>query len=484
MNKQVSILYEIKTINDLMFLFPKRVLIGQTNETKDKFYDELSSITYLKTDYMFDYKLQYIFDDVIDIEILKEKYKENYLNKYLQSFLENVYFIDLSDDSCNLQIYNKKDFQIEYGLSVNYNTIPNDENKFDVELYVETLEEELSEEENYELNVQKDIKYLLSNYKNKVMFQDEPIEELLFELYSNYVLSNDKSNIIICGEEGVGKTKILKEIEKCFSVPVLIQDFNSLNFEEYYDMREIGIELISKLINKSNNDLTLAQNGIIIIDQMDDYDYYAFINDLYELAKSIHFILNKESIKLQFTNSNEIINFDTSNLTIILSGQFKKLLKEVEQSIEIPIEFFSEKSKIKKFKKGYTSEDLDNIYYIYEDLFNYFDTVITFNTLSKNKIKEILLKSEDSPLKYYKNVFKNKNIKMNKIPNSVIDYISKKAYKDKTNCKYLKSEFKSIFKNCLMDIMKSDENNLELEIKNDIMYNPEGGYQLKKKKIK
>lgn len=483
MNKEVSILYELTVINDLLLLVPKRILIGQTNETKDKFYDELSSMTYFQTDYIFNYKLQYVFDDVIDIKALKNEYKEDYLNKYLESCLDKVYFINLSGGSNELHIYNKQDFEAEYGLTINYNTISNDESKFNVELNIKDLIEELPKEESNELNVQKDIKYLSNNYKNKIMFQEEQVEELLFTLYSNYEIDGDNSNIIICGEQGVGKTKILKEIESCFSVPVLIQNFNSLHIEEYDDIEQLGIDLLCKLLSKTSGDVSLAQNGIIAIDGLNDYEYYQFIDKLDYLAKALRFILNKESVLIRFKGSGETIDFDTSKLTIILSGQFNKLFKEVEQPIQVPIEFFSEKSKIKEFKKGYTIEDLDNTYYIYENLFNYFDTVITFNSLSKNKIKQILLKSDDSPLKYYKNVFKNNNIEINKIPNSVIDYVCRKAYKNKTNCNSLKSDFKSIFKNCLMDIMKSNEDNLKLEIKNDIIYNPEKGYQLKKKKI-
>ena len=44
-------------------------------------------------------------------------------------------------------------------------------------------------------------------------------------------------------------------------------------------------------------------------------------------------------------------------------------------------------------------------------------------------------------------------------------------------------EIRSLFKKSLMEIMKTEDDDLELKMKKDIIYNPEGGYQLKKKKI-
>lgn len=478
MNKEVSIFYKIIEMDKLLLLVPDKVLIGQLSKDKNKFYDELSSMVYYNSEYIFDsnFELDGVFDNVTTVDILKEKYGSNdYLNKYFDESLKKAFYYDYSNKNLDLESCSIDEFRDKYELDIKYNRIKNDENKFN------TDEEEVEIDICENRNISKDIKTLALNFKNKILFQDKPIEELLLTLFNNYIVENDNSNIIICGESGVGKTKILNEIEKCSNIPMAFLDFKNFNYDY---VENLEVELLCELFTKSNYNLDLAQKGIIVIDNVEEYEIIEdFIYKLDCFYQAMTNILNKKSLSIKFINSEEIINFNTQNLTIILSGQFKEMFKNIEKPVQVPLEFFNEKSKIKEYKIGYSKEDLNYTYYTMNNLFDSFDTVITFNSLTKENIKEILLKTEDSPLNHYKKALEEQNVSIKKIPNEAVEYICDKVYKNKTNCKGLKMEIRSLFKKSLMEIMKTEYDDLELKMKKDIIYNPEGGYQLKKKKI-
>lgn len=468
MEKEVSILYAISEYKNLLLLIPARVLFGKSNEENNKFYDELSNQVYFGIDYINNNNLNYIYSNTINVKELKEKYNTNdYLNKYFNEFLSNVYFYDYSSNIDEIKILAMEEFNKKYGITVNYNLIENDSNKFDIEPVEEEIEEKLDN----------DIKSISSTLKSKVLYQDKAIDELLLTLFNNSLIPEDKSNIIICGESGTGKTKTLMELSKYLPNPVIYKKFKSIDLD---DIENLELNLLCELYSKARGNLDVAENGIIIIDDMDE-NIEDFIYKLEEFANSIQTILNKESMSIKFENIDDIISFDTSKLTIILSGKFETVLEEKEKSIIVPVEYFKEKSNI-KLEEKYLKSDFDDVYYTDNNFFEYFDTIISYNKLTKDNIKEILLKSEDSILKQYENALAQQDVYLSKIPKGVIEYICDKVYNSKKNCKGLNLEIKNILKGCLMDVMKSDEKNLELKIKNNIMYNPEKGYQLKKKK--
>lgn len=467
MEKEVSILYAIREYNNLLLLIPVRVLYGQSNEDNDKFYDELSNQVYFNENYIDNTNLDFIYGDTIKENELKQKYDtKDYLNKYFNEFINNIYFYDYNSEYDNINSLSKEEFYKKYKIDVNYNLVENNSNKFDIE----PIEEE---------TLSNDIKSISSIIKNKVLYQDKAIDELLLTLYTNSLVPEDKSNIIICGESGVGKTKTLMELSKYLPNPVIYKKFNNINLEE---MDDLELNLLCELYSKANGDLSFAENGIIIIDDINENDNIGdFSYKLEELSDSIKTILNKDTMSIKFANLDNVITFDTSKLTIILSGKFETLLKEKEKSIIVPIEYFKENSNIQLDEK-YLKIDFDDTYFIDSNLFENFDTIISYNKLTKDNIKEILLHSEDSILRKYETALAKQNVHLSKIPKSVVEYICDKLYKSNKNCAELNSEIKNIFKNCLMDVIKTNETNLELKIKNNIMYNPEKGYQLKKKK--
>lgn len=472
MKHEVSILYKIGKINDLIIFIPVRILYGESNKEKNKFYDELSNQLYYNKEYIYSNLVDYIYDNEISIEELKKEYNsDDYLNIYFNKSLDNVYFGKYSSDDKDIvfSTLSKEEFENEYGIKLDYNLIDNNDNKFN--------NEPLKYEEP-EIDPIKDIKKLSNTLKNKVLFQDGPIDELLLTLFNNYMLPNNKSNIIICGESGVGKTKTFDEIRKNFSLPISYINFNSIEYEQ---MQNLEIDVLCDLYSKANENLDLAQNGIVIIDGIDEDCVDDSTSKLIDIFYALKSILDRSCVSIKFVDSGEIISFDTSKLTFILSGRFKELINNTEKSINVPVEFFNKNSNI-TLEENYLIEDFSDTYYTDVKFFDYFDKVILFNSLTKDNIKQILLNSDDSPLVNYKESLNGQNILLNKIPNNVIEYICDKVYKNKMNCKGFTAEINNIFKNCLMDIMKTNYQNLELKIKNDIIYNPKNGYQLKKKK--
>ncbi len=167
---------------------------------------------------------------------------------------------------------------------------------------------------------------------SKIIGQDKAVKVVTTKLLKNFRASDpeNKSHILIAGPTGTGKTEMIKLTCEYLGLPCKSFDATSFTKEGY-----IGSsveDMLIGLIQVCDGDIKRAQNGIIIIDEIDkkcskDSRETASSKDVLD---SLLKILGRKKFQIEKGRHGELIDFDTSNLTVILMGAFEGIKKQEE----------------------------------------------------------------------------------------------------------------------------------------------------------
>ena len=117
---------------------------------------------------------------------------------------------------------------------------------------------------------------IIKKIKEKVVAQDKTVDTIVRNVYNNQLvinsddedlINNQKSNVLLDGPTGTGKTLIMKEVAKNMSLPIVIKPATMYTSTGYK-----GVELqemLVSLLKETNGDLETAQKGIIVLDEFD-----------------------------------------------------------------------------------------------------------------------------------------------------------------------------------------------------------------------
>ena len=151
----------------------------------------------------------------------------------------------------------------------------------------------------------------------------------------------DKSNILICGPTGSGKTHIAKSLAKILDAPFAIADATTITEAGY--VGEDVESVLERLLSQSDYDLEYAQQGIIYIDEIDKKSRSSESNTSTRdvsgegVQQALLRLIEGTTCKVKINVSNkkyvteEYIEFDTSNVMFILGGAFVGLEKVIER---------------------------------------------------------------------------------------------------------------------------------------------------------
>ena len=311
------------------------------------------------------------------------------------------------------------------------------------------------------------IKEMLDEY---VIGQDVAKKVISVAVYNHYkriFLDKDKegtriekSNILMIGTTGSGKTYLVKTLAKLLNVPLAIADATSLTEAGY-----IGDDIesvISKLLLSAGNDVERAECGIVFIDEIDKIAKKKNTNTRDVSGESVQQELLKllEGSKVEVpvgTNQKNVLapmeTVNTDNILFICGGAFPALDDIIKERLQknTSVGFNSElKDKYDNETDLYskvTNEDIRKFGMIPEFI-GRLPVICTLSKLDKDAFKKILTEPKNAILKQYKRLLELDEVEL-VFDDDATDYIAEQAMKKDTGARALRS----IIEEFMLDIM-------------------------------
>lgn len=299
------------------------------------------------------------------------------------------------------------------------------------------------------------ISEMFNSIKQTIISQDKQIMQILASIYKNQAIINSdlddftiaklKENIIVYGPTGTGKTEILKQIAKMCGIPIVIEDATSFT-EVGYVGRNVP-EMLNDLYSQTNDDIDIAQKGILVIDEFDKLASSSSNGNedgpsRQGVQRSLLKILDGGTVSFaEDTLGGDTINFDTSKLTVVALGAFEGITKDEEYE-NITIKDFTERG-------------------IMREVVGRFSKLVAMNSLNKNDFKKILIESNLSPLNTYKRFFESIGVKFT-YDEELIDYITDEALALNLGARSLKTVFDNIINDKLYEIFAEEKKEIHL----------------------
>ncbi|MFC2582609.1 MAG: ATP-dependent Clp protease ATP-binding subunit ClpX [Lachnoanaerobaculum saburreum] len=311
------------------------------------------------------------------------------------------------------------------------------------------------------------IKEMLDEY---VIGQDVAKKVISVAVYNHYkriFLDKDKegtriekSNILMIGPTGSGKTYLVKTLAKLLNVPLAIADATSLTEAGY-----IGDDIesvISKLLLSAGNDVERAECGIVFIDEIDKIAKKKNTNTRDVSGESVQQELLKllEGSKVEVpvgTNQKNVLapmeTVNTDNILFICGGAFPALDDIIKERLQknTSVGFNSDlKDKYDNETDLYskvTNEDIRKFGMIPEFI-GRLPVICTLSKLDKDAFKKILNEPKNAILKQYKRLLELDEVEL-VFDDDATDYIAEQAMKKDTGARALRS----IIEEFMLDIM-------------------------------
>ncbi|MCR5836557.1 MAG: ATP-dependent Clp protease ATP-binding subunit ClpX [Lachnospiraceae bacterium] len=277
----------------------------------------------------------------------------------------------------------------------------------------------------------------------------------------------EKSNMLMIGPTGSGKTYLVKTLAELLDVPLAIADATSLTEAGY-----IGDDIesvVSKLLAAADNDVEKAETGIIFIDEIDklakkqnahsrDVSGESVQQGLLKLLEG-----SKVEVPVGANSKNAMVpltTIDTKNILFICGGAFPGLDDVIKERLnkEASIGFKAD------LKDKYDDEENIAKYVILEDLRKFgmipeflgrLPIVFTLDALSKEMLMEILNEPKNAIIKQYQKLLEYDEVQL-EFDQGALEAIAEKALEKKTGARALRSIIEEFMLDIMYEIPKDD----------------------------
>ncbi|HPW96852.1 MAG TPA: ATP-dependent Clp protease ATP-binding subunit ClpX, partial [Paludibacteraceae bacterium] len=286
----------------------------------------------------------------------------------------------------------------------------------------------------------------------------------------------EKSNIILVGRTGTGKTLLARSIAKKLNVPFTIVDATVLT-EAGYVGEDIE-SILTRLLQVADYDVKAAERGIVFIDEIDkiarkgdnpsitrDVSGEGVQQGLLKLLEGS--VVNVPPQGGRKHPDQKMIEVNTQNILFICGGAFDEIEKKIAQRLNTNVVGFGvthERNKIDRdnMLQYIAPQDL-KAFGLIPEIVGRLPILTYLNPLDREALRRILTEPKNSILKQYTKLFEMDGVELN-VTEEVLDFIVDKAIEFKLGARGLRSITETIMMDAMFEIPSSKTTQLEITL--------------------